>query len=446
MVSRHSSVLPVYGREHSYEIRHTDNAKLALEQAEKHYNIVKRKQCISDYNSAVKDLDVMYDKLMVIDETTEKLEQTVNDLKVERNGLENLIDDAKNRLVLVKAKLQQLNVATGALLKPQIYMKSGTTQTQTHTTSVSAAGVGPILSIPDDEQDAAIKSILQEKEFEQVVDLTSDSSEVGQQNVPTSTPLNVANTVIPAVIIDETQSNIVMTTQNVTPTPQNVVQMPQNVAQMPQNVVQLQDILQGAMAGANVQQPMTFMKVMEAGQEVWKPISQPKQSVLSKAKELLTQKNISEASGTVTPSKESPAKSQLPEGFRKTKYADTLEKINPQPEGEKQKAGKRFFCARCMTNEIFTGYTKRFDLQKHLVRCGTDIDDKPFKCEGYDNCERKFARVENLRQHVASDHTKELLYKCKKCGKGFSRSSEASGHRKNCYQEKEDPENAEEDT
>ena len=42
-------------------------------------------------------------------------------------------------------------------------------------------------------------------------------------------------------------------------------------------------------------------------------------------------------------------------------------------------------------------------------------------------------RASNLRQHVARDHTKEVLYTCKKCGKGFFTSPEATAHRKLCY-------------
>ena len=122
----------------------------------------------------------------------------------------------------------------------------------------------------------------------------------------------------------------------------------------------------------------------------------------------------------------------IPEGFRKTRYENTLEKINPQPEGQ-QKAGKRFFCALCMVNSIYTGYTKRFDLVKHLERCGKDPSDKLFKCQGYADCTKAFARIDNLRQHIADVHTKAVLYTCKKCKKGFTRSTEATNHRKICF-------------
>ena len=60
-----------------------------------------------------------------------------------------------------------------------------------------------------------------------------------------------------------------------------------------------------------------------------------------------------------------------------------------------QKAGKRFFCQICMINNIEIGYTKRFDLTKHLTRCGKEGVEKPFKCTGYGACEKSFARVEN---------------------------------------------------
>ena len=54
-------------------------------------------------------------------------------------------------------------------------------------------------------------------------------------------------------------------------------------------------------------------------------------------------------------------------------------------------------------------------------------------------------RASNLRQHVAQDHTKEVLYTCKKCGKGFFTSPEATPHRKLCYPPKVITNNPEED-
>ena len=54
-------------------------------------------------------------------------------------------------------------------------------------------------------------------------------------------------------------------------------------------------------------------------------------------------------------------------------------------------------------------------------------------------------RASNLRQHIAQDHTKEVLYTCKKCGKGFFTSPEATAHRKLCYPPKVIVNNPEED-
>ena len=168
--------------------------------------------------------------------------------------------------------------------------------------------------------------------------------------------------------------------------------------------------------------PKTYIKI---GNELFQPVQSIGQPTTpNKPQETVEPENV-------TPSKASDTLN-LPEGFMKTKFEDTLEKINPVAE-RNQKAGKRFFCSRCMANAIYTGYTKRFDLTKHLERCGKEVTDKPFSCSGYGDCEKSFARIENLRQHVASAHTKETLYKCKKCGRGFSRSSEATGHRKICY-------------
>ena len=153
MVSRTSRRLPIKGRDHTFIISELSNAQHSLEQAEKHYQIVKRKQCIADYNIAVKDLDSVYEKLLHIDDITEKVESKLNDLKVEKEGLEILLDDCKNRLVLAKAKLQQLNVASSALLKLEKTQKVRETQTEsTSTDTGEVTGQGVSAAIATDVQ------------------------------------------------------------------------------------------------------------------------------------------------------------------------------------------------------------------------------------------------------------------------------------------------------
>ena len=112
---------------------------------------------------------------------------------------------------------------------------------------------------------------------------------------------------------------------------------------------------------------------------------------------------------------------------------------------EGQKAPKRFFCLRCMLKRIYTGYTKRNDLAKHLLSCGLDQKEKKYKCE-YDKCEEAYVRYDNLKQHVAKIHTKEFLYTCKKCKEGFYTSPEATAHRRKCYPEKPDHSHTAEET
>ena len=85
---------------------------------------------------------------------------------------------------------------------------------------------------------------------------------------------------------------------------------------------------------------------------------------------------------------------------------------------------------KCMSQGVETGYTKRNDLNKHLEGCGKEKE-KKHHCT-YEGCDSSFIRFDNLRQHVAKVHTKDFLYKCKKCGCGFYTSPEASSHRRMC--------------
>ena len=135
----------------------------------------------------------------------------------------------------------------------------------------------------------------------------------------------------------------------------------------------------------------------------------------------------------------------IPDGFKNTKYPDTLEKIDlSSSEGQKQKAAKWFFCLRCMKKDVESGYTKRNDLNKHLEGCGT-TKEKKFKCT-YPDCTERYIRSDNLRKHVARVHTKIPLYTCKKCNKGFFTSRDASIHRKDCFPGKPEAAHTEEES
>ena len=74
---------------------------------------------------------------------------------------------------------------------------------------------------------------------------------------------------------------------------------------------------------------------------------------------------------------------EIPQGYKKMKYEDTLEKIDLKPVTG-QKAAKRFFCMKCMKQGVETGYMKRNDVNKHLDGCGS-VKEKKYKCT-YENC------------------------------------------------------------
>ena len=222
--------------------------------------------------------------------------------------------------------------------------------------------------------------------------------------VETDLQKNIASTLsnkTPRVFLTQLGATPSNTGKNVAVLPQNIVIMPssmvtsQNVVTTSQNTIvtplthyieeSTANIIKIAMDIAQVEPtPQTLIKI---GNEIFQSVSQvQKQQVI---KQHISQQQPVEESIMPTES------FTIPEGFRKHKFENTLEKIDPVHEKD-QKAGKRFFCQLCMMNKIETGYTKRFDLTKHLTRCGKEGVEKPFKCTGYGACEKSFARVENL--------------------------------------------------
>ena len=135
--------------------------------------------------------------------------------------------------------------------------------------------------------------------------------------------------------------------------------------------------------------------------------------------------------------------SDIPDGFKKTKWENTLEKTNLTKPSTGQKAPKHFFCQKCMDRGVETGYTLCNVLSIHLESCGL-AKEKKHKCT-YESCKASYVRFDNLKQHISKEHTKQYLYTCKKCNKGFFTSPEATAHRKMCYTAKPADDHTEED-
>ena len=153
MHDRRSKKLPIYGDNHSYKITELTDVKHHSKLAEKHYKEVKQEQCIHDYNSAVDDLSALYDKIMQAKEEEMELDEAMKKVKAAQAGIEKCINAGTDCLVLAKAKLQVLGVSTLSLKK----MKPITQGTQV---DPPADDLQPIVSIPEDESDKAVRALL----------------------------------------------------------------------------------------------------------------------------------------------------------------------------------------------------------------------------------------------------------------------------------------------
>ena len=434
-----SSKLPIKGENHTFRITELTGVEYHKKKAEEHYKTVKRTQWILDYNSAVDTLGDLYDTVMQAQETEdelkkslakvkkteEKINATLNVVQQNLGSMKSQIQKCNDRLLLSKAKMQNLGMSIKDLKKvPSI--SQGTQADPNEETVVidldkeeeDPASAIPILNIPDDEDDIAVKQLL--------------ATENVNINVAKSMPQNVVTLMrgVPAtstVVVTEggasglTPQNIAMssvTPQNVGTTTQNI---PSTSGVTPQNIV------------------VTTQNVGFTGQNVVSDVAQVTPllppGVISAPFPPQQQQQLQQHPVVVI--------SDIPEGYKKTKYEDTLEKTDLKTISG-QKAPKRFFCAKCMDKGIETGYTKRNDLTKHLLGCGS-IREKKFKCT-YEGCTAAYVRVDNLKQHVASQHTHAFLFYCKKCGKGFSTSPEATSHRKQCYPVDPDKEHTRDET
>ena len=153
MHDRRSKKLPIYGDNHSYKITELTDVKHHSKLAERHYKEVKQEQCIHDYNSAVDDLSALYDKIMQAKEEEMELDEAMKKAKAARAGMEKCISAGTDRLILAKAKLQVLGVSASSLNK----MKPVSQGTQVDPPDDD---LQPIVSIPEDESDKALRALL----------------------------------------------------------------------------------------------------------------------------------------------------------------------------------------------------------------------------------------------------------------------------------------------
>ena len=236
-----------------------------------------------------------------------------------------------DRLLLCKAKLQQVGISVTELKKVRPVSQGTQMDKDLEITDVTPANVAApqnILEIPEDETDVATKALLAEMGDLNIA-TTQNTPVSGQNFTVTSTapgvPGNTAN-VINLLVTTQNISNYIITRSNAAG---NLLVMPQNVVQqgiMPQNIIQ------------NIVQPGTV------------PIQIPPGATVQDLVPV----------------------SEIPEGYKKTKFSDTLEKVDLSAPTAGQKAPKRFFCMRCMSAGVETGYTKRNYLNKHLEGCGKE--------------------------------------------------------------------------
>ena len=214
-----------------------------------------------------------------------------------------------DRLVLAKAKLQVLGVSASSLKK----IKPISQGTQV---DPPADNLQPIVSIPEDESDKTLRALLDsERTSAGGLSVLEEASE----NYAGILPKGTIATPIRSVT-HRTASTAVRSTSSVVPAAPEI----QIIAEEnPQLDVPL---------------------VLNVGKEV----------------EVVALERDDE-------------EEKIPPGYKATKYANTLEKIDLVKPTEGQKAPKRFFCLKCMLKKVETGYTKRNDLVHHLENCGEAV-------------------------------------------------------------------------
>ena len=318
-----SKKLPIIGRNHSYRIIELVDTEHHRNNAKDHYESVKTKQLIVDYNIAVDNLNDLYDTVMNAQEIEAQLKEELDTVQGTLKNLKEQMQKAHDKMLLSKARLQHVGISTKDLnkLKP---VSQGTQSIDSELKPVQT-GAG-IVEIPDDEDDVAVKNLIKSTKVQipetekpeesaipplliqktqpkkpftlvnptggetyQIIDL--DEPNVQQSDVAVSQKVSSVGGMPFHILTPQNIANFTATTQNVPGTSQSMLNFtatPQNVAGASQNVV---------ITGQST--AITGQSAAITGQSTVNP-----------------PQNVSSA-GFI-----------IPDGFKNTKYDDTLEKID----------------------------------------------------------------------------------------------------------------------
>ena len=86
-----------------------------------------------------------------------------------------------------------------------------------------------------------------------------------------------------------------------------------------------------------------------------------------------------------------------------------------------------FFCFRCQKP-----FTTKNDCVRHETQNCPLLEESKKKKYICDQCQEKRSSKQLLREHIAQEHTKEYLYKCKSCGKQFYKHTALNFHKRSC--------------
>ena len=153
-----SKKLPIHGRNHSYRIVELVDIEHHRNNAKDHYESVKRKQVIVDYNVAVDNLNDLYDIVMKAQETETDLKEELDSIQNTLKSLKEQIQRAHDKMLVSKVRLQHVGISTKDLnkLKP---VSQGTQAIQSEvkpTETIPVDDEQDIVEIPDDETDIAV--------------------------------------------------------------------------------------------------------------------------------------------------------------------------------------------------------------------------------------------------------------------------------------------------
>ena len=408
---------PIKGLDWSGDVKNLQNVKAAAVNAEKGFRSRTANKIVNEYNEVTESILTMKETLVQMNSDVTNMEKELKSMKQKIDVFASNVYKMEGKQGVLRLRLIELGVTVDKFLEPGSIVQ-GFQEFQTPQEPPPKKARTATVSKPED--------LGTPPDFSDMTPTISISAEVHKS--ATSTPSatveqTTAGKPTPAST-PSTSAEIQTTTGKPTPasTPSTSAEI--QITKVVQEEVTVVKEYAGADVVAqrkelwsNPLPPQTAVPVSTPQTAV--PVSTPQTAVPVSTPQTTALVSTPEMMITPTPQfitlPQTPSTFQTSMGEVSVRWGKTLKGVH------------KFWCFRCRRP-----FTTKNDCTRHEDENCPMLDKSERKKYICDICQAERSSKQYLREHMAEEHTKQFIYFCKGCNKGFYKHTALNHHKKSC--------------